>query len=160
MLVQKHWFKTDKMPSLFWTQHNISYRLYSLQAIFSIFWRIVHIISIKAGDFFTQTVHFPTESYGCVSGSWGSWRTGQYAGGGSMRTGAVVILFIVVTTASAMLMEQYWLRNLCSVLLSWDWWSSSNPVYRGYYCSLVQGKAVRLTGIVLSTALEKLEEQY
>ncbi|WP_417028352.1 hypothetical protein [Baileyella intestinalis] len=45
------------------------------------------------------------------------------------------------------------------VLLSRSWKSSSNPVFRGYYCFYEDDGAVLPAGIVLSTALEKLEEQ-
>ena len=74
--------------------------------------------------------------------------------------GAVVILFIDINTALWCRGKQYYLQELYLVLLSRSWKSSSNPVYRGYYCSLVQGKAVLLAEIVLNTAPVQLEEQY
>ena len=86
--------------------------------------------------------------------------TRQSADGGSTRAaGAVVILFIAVTTASTRLMEQYYLQKSYLVLLSSSWSSSTNPIYRGYYCSLVQGKAVLLAESALSTAFVRLMEQ-
>ena len=54
---------------------------------------------------------------------------------------AVVAPFIAVTTASARLMEQYYLQELYLVLLSRSWKSSTNPVFRGYYCFYEAGKA-------------------
>ena len=118
-------------------------------------------------------------------GSWrpgGNWRPGgwdlqidlrrQLAAGGSSSSvyrvyycfyetdGAVVILFIDVNTALWCRKKQFYLQNRLSVLLSRSWKSSTNPVYRGYYCFYEDGKAVLLAGIVLSTALEKLDEQY
>ena len=75
-------------------------------------------------------------------------------GRGQLAAKAVVAPFIAVTTASARLIEQYCLRNLCSVLLPGSWRSSSNPVYRGYYCFCEADGAVLPAEIVLSTALK------
>ena len=68
--------------------------------------------------------------------------------------GAVVILFIDVTTALWYRGKQYYLQNRLSVLLSRSWKSSTNPVYRGYYCFYEDDGAVLPAEIALSTALK------
>jgi hypothetical protein len=69
-------------------------------------------------------------------------------------------MFIAVTTAFTRLMEQYYLEKSYLVLLSRSYKSSSNPVYRSYYCFYEADGAVLPAEIVLSTAPVWLEEQY
>jgi len=69
-------------------------------------------------------------------------------------------MFFAVTTAFTRLGKQYYLQELYLVLLSSSWMSSSNPVYRGYYCFYEDDGAVVTAEIVLSTAPVQLEEQY
>ncbi|MEF2675365.1 MAG: hypothetical protein U0M70_03950 [Eubacteriales bacterium] len=45
------------------------------------------------------------------------------------------------------------------VLLSRSWKSSTNPVYRGYYCFYEADGAVLVEEFVLSTAFVRLMEQ-
>lgn len=97
----------------------------------------------------------------------GSWRTG----GSSSSVyrvyycfceadGAVLVEEFVLSTAFVRLMEQYYLQESYLVLLSRSWKSSTNPVYRGYYCFYEADGAVVPAEIVLSTAPVQLEEQY
>ncbi len=69
-------------------------------------------------------------------------------------------MFFAVTTAFARMGKQYYLQKSYSVLLSISWKSSTNPVYRGYYCFYEADGAVVTAEIVLSTAPVQLEEQY
>ncbi len=68
-------------------------------------------------------------------------------------------MFFAVTTAFARMGKQYYLQELYLVLLSRSWKSSSNPVYRSYYCFCEADGAVLVEEFVLSTAFVRLMEQ-
>ena len=61
-------------------------------------------------------------------------------------------MFIAVTTALWCKGKQYYLQESYLVLLSSSWKSSTNPVYRGYYCFYEDDGAVLPAEIILSTA--------
>ena len=68
-------------------------------------------------------------------------------------------MFFAVTTAFTRLIEQYYLQESYLVLLLRSYRSSSNPVYRSYYCFCKDDGAVLVEEFVLSTAFVRLMEQ-